>query len=235
MKSMFRVSLGFTSCSVALMTVLFAMLFPAAAKAVTNCPPQPAGKVNIIWSSDAVKYDFSKSQAQMDRMETDTENPYDRKVKTHVGGLMSGGISLKSQIQVATMTYPQSRVTCQWIDSVDVTIAIDPTIYIAAEHPKGSCKHNAILDHEMKHVFVDREVVKRYAPAIKKHLEQAVIKVGIVGPKPQQRATEFQKKITDYMDGQLKTVTNRMYEERRNRQQQVDTLEEYERVSNLCR
>jgi len=205
------------------------------ALAVTTCPSKPAGKVNIIWSSDAVKYDFTKSQSQMDGMKNDTENPYDRSIKTHVGGLMSGGISIKTEINVATITYPRSRVSCQWIDKMDVRIAIDPTIYIAREHGKGSCKHNAILQHEMKHVYVDRAAVKKYAPAIKSHLEQAVRKVGIVGPKAERRAPEFQQKIIDYMDGQLNAVTDKMYAERRVNQQGIDTLAEYERVSNLCR
>jgi hypothetical protein len=226
MKSMFRLVFIYMICI---------FLWSGQAMAVTTCPSKPAGKVNIIWSSDAVKYDFSKSQSQMNRMETDTENPYDRSIKTHVGGLMSGGISIKSEINVATITYPRSRVSCQWIDKMDVRIAIDPTIFIAREHGKGSCKHNAILQHEMKHVYVDRTVVKKYAPAIKRHLEQSIRKVGIVGPKAERRAPHFQQKIIDYMDGQLKAVTSKMYEERRIKQQGIDTLEEYERVSNLCR
>jgi len=199
-----------------------------------TCPSKEAGTVNIIWSSDAVKYDFTQSQAQLDRKEIDTENPYDRSVKTHVGGLMNGGISIKSSVEVATMTYPRSQVTCQWIAKIDLTIAIDPTIYIAKEHKKGSCKHQAILEHEMKHVYVDREVVKEYAPRIKRHLEQAILKVGIVGPKPERRAAEFHKKILDYMEARLKETTDHMYQDRRQRQQAVDSLEEYQRVSRLC-
>lgn len=206
-----------------------------AAWAVTTCPAKPAGKINIIWSSDAVKYDFSKSQTQMDNMKNDTENPYDRSIKTHVGGLMSGGIRIQTEINVATITYPRSRVSCQWVDKMDVRIAIDPTIYIARDHKKGSCRHNAILHHEMKHVYVDRAAVKKYAPVMKSHLERAIRKVGIVGPKAERRAPEFQKKITEYLEKQLKLVTDKMHVERRTNQQNVDTLEEYERVSNLCR
>lgn len=203
-------------------------------QAPATCPSKEAGKVNIIWSSDAVKYDFSHSQAQLDSKEIDTENPYDRSVKTHVGGLMSGGIGVKSSIEVATMTYPRSKVTCQWIDKIDVTIAIDPTIYIARENPKGSCKYRAILEHEMKHVYVDREIVKEYAPIIKDYLNQAILKVGIVGPKPERRSKEFHKKIVDYIDARLKDVTDRLYADRRQRQQAVDSLEEYQRVSRIC-
>lgn len=203
--------------------------------AIVSCPPKPAGKVNIIWSSDAVKYDFTKSQNQMDSMETDTVNPYDRSVKTHVGGLMKGGINMKSQIQVAGLSYSQSQMICQWIDKMDITIAIDPTIYIAREYPKGGCEHRAILEHEMKHVFVDRSIVKKYAPMIKEHLEKAVLKVGIVGPKPERKRAEFHKKITDYMSAQLKAVTDKMYAERRALQAKVDSREEYDRVSGLCK
>lgn len=210
------------------------MILTGGMAAPVTCPAKEAGKVNIIWSSDAVKYDFSHSQAQLDRMEIDTENPYDRSVKTHVGGLMSGGINVRSSIQVATLTYPRSRVVCQWIDKIDVTVAIDPTIYIAREHEKGSCKHRTILDHEMKHVYVDREIVKQYAPVIKDYLEQSILKVGIVGPKPERRAKEFHKKIVDYMDARLEDVTDRLYADRRDRQQAVDSLEEYKRVSELC-
>lgn len=218
---------------------MFALIFIALTKdgfaAPTTCPSKPVGKVNIIWSSDAVKYDFSKSQNQMDSMEVDTENPYDRSVKTHVGGLMSGGIGIKTEINVATLTYPRSRVVCQWVDKMDVEIAIDPTIFIAREHKKGSCKHRAILEHEMKHVYTDRQIVKKYAPAIKAHLQQSLVKVGIVGPKPETRASDYQKKIVEYMDGQLKAITSKMYAERRQKQQSVDSLQEYERVSSLCR
>lgn len=215
-------------------TLFFVFVAMLRAEAI-ECPAKPAGEVNIIWSSDAVQYDFTKSQAQMNAMDSDTINPYGRNVKTHVGGLMRGGIEMKTNIQVASLVYSQSRVTCQWIDKMDITIAIDPTIYIAREYTKGSCKNRTILEHEMKHVFVDRSVVKKYAPLIKSHLQQAILKVGIVGPKPESRREDYRKKISDYMEAQLKAITDKMYAERRALQQQVDSKQEYDRVSSLCR
>lgn len=211
------------------------MVAPSIAMANVTCPPKPAGKINIVWGSDNIAYDFTKSQAQLDRVDVDTDNPYDRSVKTHVGGLMKGGISVNSQVQVMTLTYPRSRQICQWIRQMDVNINIDPKIYVARDHKQGSCKHNAILNHEMKHIFVDREAVKKYMPIIKRQLEIAVRKVGIVGPKPEREANKYQKKITNYMDTELRSVTEKMYAERKVRQQGVDTLEEYERVSRQCR
>lgn len=219
-----------------LILCLCVFAFPMVAQAqITDCPRKPAGKVNIVWGSDNIQYDFTKSQSQMDAMENDTVNPYGRHAKTHVGGLMKGGISVSSRVQVATMSYPRTRQVCQWIGNVDINILIDPKIYIARDHARGTCKHNAILEHEMKHVFVDREIVKKYIPRIQNFLDQAVRKVGIVGPKSTREAGRYQTKISDYIEDQLKIVTQQMYDERGREQQAIDTLEEYERVARMCR
>lgn len=216
-------------------SVLFAVLvMPFVAHAEIECKSQPVGQVNVVWGSDEIKYDFKKSQSQMDRIKSDTVNPYHRSVKTHVGGLMQGGIAIKSGIQIATLSYPRAKKICQWVGNMQVSLNISPKILISREHKKGTCKHKAILEHEMKHVFVDREVVKKYVPIIRANMLAAVKKVGIVGPKNARDEKKFHEKITKYMEDQLKIVSDQMYAERSKRQQGVDTLEEYERVARVC-
>lgn len=202
--------------------------------AEVKCKPQPMGKVHVTWGSDNIEYDFTKSQLQMDRIENDTENPYGRNIKTHVGGLMQGGIDIQFNAQVAVLEYQRVKKVCQWVDNIKVSIKIDPKILIARDHKRGSCKHKAILDHEMKHVFVDREIVKKYVPIYKSELGKALRKVGIVGPKDSSESRKYQDKINGYLEKQLKIITDKMYAERTKRQQGVDTLEEYERVAGLC-
>lgn len=215
--------------------IAFFMMSQTYAVAAITCDPQPMGKINVTWGSENISYDFTKSQSYMDRMDNDTINPYDKNIQTHVGGLMKGGISVQSRVQVATLTYPRSRQVCQWIDSMTIGIRIDPKIYIARVHKQGTCKHKTILEHEMKHVFVDREIVKKYIPIFTSELNKALRKVGIVGPKAQNDTRKYQGKINDYMEQKLKAITDKMYAERSDRQMNVDTLQEYERVAGLCR
>ena len=203
--------------------------------AAVTCPAKPAGPVNIVWSSDNIEYDFTKTQSQMDGMENDTKSPYGRNARVHVGGLMKGGVGIQSQVQVATLNYPRTGEICQWIDKIDVRVKIDPKIYIARDNKPGSCRHKAILDHEMKHIFVDREIVKTMIPKIKTKLEKAVIDVGIVGPKNERDQTRYQNKINDYIESQIREINNALNNERRQKQQNIDTLAEYERVSKLCK
>lgn len=212
----------------------FLLLSWGAHAQTVECKPQTAGAVRIVWSSDKIDYNFNKTQSQMDAMQVDTVSPYAASAKTHVGGLMHGGISVRLETQLSTSTYQKARMVCLWVDNVNINIAIDPTIYIAKQYKQGSCEHNAILEHEYKHIQVDREIVKKYAPQIKKVIEKAIQDIGIVGPKQERDKSNYSKKISDYLDQQLKIATDTMYAERDKRQQAVDTLAEYERVAGLC-
>jgi len=59
--------------------------------------------------------------------------------------------------------------------SVQVKLAFRPmTIYVAAEHPSGSCEFELTLGHEMKHVRVYEEFLAEIAEEIKQDLQQKV-------------------------------------------------------------
>lgn len=190
--------------------------------------------VSVGWSTEDIKFNHTRTSGQLNNYDIDTESPYARHVKTDVGGLMSGEISVKSNFNFSLLRYPQAKQTCIWFDQIDVQIHIDPTIYIAREHEKGSCRYQAIKHHEMKHVYVDRKLVKKYTGEIKRRVQQAVAKVGVVGPRPDNDVARVQKRMQSYLEDALKPVIDAMYEERRELQQAVDSLEEYERVRNQC-
>jgi len=198
------------------------------------CPAQKNARVDVRWRSEPIRYDFTRSIDSLNHSDVDTKNPYGTHVSTDVGGLMSGSIKYKSGLQISSIRYPASEVTCLWIDKIVIDVIIDPTIFIAAEHTQGSCKHDAIKEHEHKHVAVDRDVVKKYLPEIRRAATQAVQKVGVVGPKPDSSVTTYKGKMSDYVEGQIKVVMDQMYKERKARQARVDTKEEYDRVDGLC-
>lgn len=199
-----------------------------------TCPAQKSARVDVRWRSEPIKYDHSKTHAQLGNGDIDTENPYGAGVSTDVGGLMTGKIKYKSGIEVSSLEYPSSRVNCLWIDKVVIDIIIDPTIQIAAEHPQGSCKFNAVMEHEHKHVAADRAVVKDHLEKIRLATGKAVQKVGVVGPKSNSTAAGFKKKMSDYVQDAIKESVEGMYADRAQRQKAIDSKEEYDRVEALC-
>lgn len=203
--------------------------------ASVQCSAQAPPPIKVIPARSAIQYDHTKSRADLDRIEIDTINPYAGRRDTHVGGLMSGEIRVEHQIAFVQERYDQIDQACLHFDRLDVTITINPTIYIAREEKPGSCEYNAILEHEKKHVEADRIVVNKYAKRIGDALSFAVKKYGAsFGPFDVMQVEPVQTKLQDYIGGIVKTEVEKMNAERLAIQQGIDTYDEYERVQRLC-
>lgn len=207
---------------------------PAWAESSTWCQMNAAPVVNIRASTDNVSYNFTTSEKQLNGFDVDTVNPYGKSVITDVGGLMKGGIETSQSMRFRTLTNPRLGQICYWYDTVDVKIHINPTIYIAREFPEGSCMHKAIMEHEQKHVTVDREIVNKYAQLIGNAIKAETDQKPIYGPVPLAQQKAIEGAIKEKMKSVVTGLTAQMDRERRSRQQIVDSLPEYQRVNALC-
>ena len=214
---------------------LILCVLPSLAMASSWCKPNKSPTINVRTSTDNINYDFSLSEKQLNKFSITTVNPYGDNVITDVGGLMKGGIETTQQMSFGTMTNPNINQMCLWHDTIEITLHIRPTIFVANDFPQGTCMHNAILEHEHKHVIVDREIVNKYAALIGQAIRNDVNKYRIYGPVPASKSQALVSQVKGRMQNILKTYTNQMSAERRKRQQAVDSLAEYQRVSNSCK
>lgn len=209
--------------------------YPAAAALADEwCVPTTAPSITVRPSTDEISYNFSLSEKQLDHFDITTVSPYANNIITDVGGLMKGGIETRQKMNFGILTNQTTGQVCFWHDSIDVLIHIKPTIYVASEFPEGSCMHNAILEHEQKHVTVDREIVNKYAQLIGKALEAEISRYRIYGPVSLSQQPALESQLKTRIQSLIGAYTAQMSEERRNRQQQIDNLEEYERVNHVC-
>lgn len=94
--------------------------------------------------------------------------------------------------------------------------------------------HDSILEHEMKHIRIDRVLLKKYKDILERDLKNIVSRVGVVGPVSSSSAERARAKMMRIIEKTVSTRTEAMYAERRHLQQAVDSLEEYERVQARC-
>lgn len=215
--------------------VMAGWLTLAAADSQVSCIVKQAPRVIVTPSKSTIKYDFTKTREQLRAFDIDTVSPYDAKSETHVGGLMSGEIQMESRINFLKETYQPIDRHCLYIDTVEVKLHINPTIFVAKNYKRGSCEHEAILDHEKKHISVDRLIVNKYAQRIADTLSFALNKYGAAyGPYGRGELETAQGKLQSYIETIIKDESDRMNAERREKQQAVDTLEEYERIRKVC-
>lgn len=211
------------------------LLFPNFVYADNWCKPNKAPSINVRTSTDNISYDFSLSEKQLNKFNISTVNPYGKDVISDVGGLMKGGIETTQQMSFGTLTNSRTNQVCFWYDTIEVTLHIRPTIFVASDFPKGTCMHNSILGHEHKHVIVDREIVNKYAALIGQAIRKEVSRNSIFGPFSANQSKAMLSQIKTNMQASLKIYTTQMSAERKARQQAVDSLSEYERVNSSCK
>ncbi len=206
------------------------------ASADIKCTLKKTPEISIVASDTQVNYDHTKSQSQLDNFETHTVSPYAKNVQTHVGGLMSGEVSISQNLRMMQETFPSFNAGCLFVDKISVSIHVAPTVYIAREYPKQGCMYAAIMEHEKKHIAVDREIVNKYTRIVGEAIDKVLKEIGYAhGPYPAQNLPAEQQKIHSVLQILLKQYSDAMSAERQKRQQAVDTLQEYERVQALCR
>lgn len=209
--------------------------FSSLAAAGSECDMAPPTQINITPDTNEVTYDYSRSLSTIQQVDIDTVDPYGIHSNSITQGFMEGQISMKREVEMDFQAVNGGREACLWYKTITVDLHIDPKIVIAREVKRDRCMHDAVKEHENKHVDVDRAVVNKAAQDIGKSLYDTLSKTGfVVGPVP---AGEAQA-VANQMVQRVMALTQAEYERlgfrRAELQQQVDSLEEYERVRALC-
>lgn len=197
------------------------------------CPQHEPTKINVIPRTEEVKYDFKQSLAQIQNYSTDTVDPYGFHGQTITQGFMKGQIGLTQKIRFGMIT--QKGYGCVWYDTITVELDITPEIVVANEIYRDHCMRKAVVEHELKHVRVDRQVVNKYAKTMGQKLLEALSSRGFsAGPFKEERMPEIQAKMRNVVRQILELEYKKLGIEREERQRQVDTIEEYESVDDQC-
>ena len=192
-------------------------------------------EINIIPETNDVSYDYTRTLSTIQEAHIDTVDPYGIHSNSITQGFMEGQISMKRDVEMDYAAVNGGRDVCLWYKKIDVNIHIDPKIVIAKEVRRSRCMRDAVLEHEHKHVDVDRAVVNQSAQELGKELYETLSAEGfVVGPVP---ASQAQARA-ELMVSRVMAITQENYERLAQRraalQQDVDSLEEYERVKAEC-
>jgi hypothetical protein len=124
----------------------------------------------------------------------------------------------------------QGDTFCWSVSSLEVTITLDATIYIAKEILRDSCAWKQVNEHEQKHVKLDKKLLAGLPAIIEPKIRAA--RWQTVQSKDGKDALAIidqvaRKTISDAMDA---------FVEYRNKLQlaQIDTAAEYQRVDDAC-
>lgn len=199
-----------------------------------KCHVPKAPVIQVLPQTANIRYDFNQTTKELTAQGSNTVNPYGGNVDTTTGGLRADAVKMKSNVKMGTLTYPSLGVGCVWYDSVTVNINLNPVIFVAKEYQQEPCR-SAILEHETKHVTVDRIVMNKYAAEVGIAVQKAVNDAGAMGPFNVNEMPGHQERLIEHIQSAIKSKELSLEKEMRRQQAGVDTLDEYGRVSKICK
>lgn len=196
--------------------------------------PQPA-EINVIPSTEEVEFDYSQSMMELQNYGVDTVNPHEFGGISVTQGFMQGAIRMEPEVKLNYKHYPRYDAVCIWYESINIRIEIDPKIVIASEVADDRCMGEAVEEHEMKHVKVDRRIVNKYARIMGEKVFKGLQERGFISEPVR---SQYAKQLADRMQKTVFQIVEHEYKkmdlERAELQQAVDTKDEYDRVQALC-
>lgn len=194
-----------------------------------KCAGRSSPIVRVKVKEAKVQYDITKTSAELETLSGNAYSPYGPEVHTEVGGLTRGKTRAVSQ---SVIDYTQKgKTVCLWFTDIDVVIETDPLVYIAKKHMENNCRYKQIMTHEMKHVRVQRKIIKEYRQRMRQHLTRKAEEIGVVGPVPVRDSGQTSKEMRKKINDAAKEIIDEILAERGKRQRSVDTKEEYALIS----
>jgi hypothetical protein len=211
------------------------MPMPYPVEADETCPARPLDTViHIKLQMPEPKIDHTQSRYDLRDFNVSTKSPYGEGKFTHVNGLMRGPVELSTKMTIAWQTNSQQKESCFWYRTVTLTLKLKPVIYIAKEVVADTCYFDAIIAHEMKHVEVDRGLIRDYQNIIYDSIENFIQENGTIDNVSLGQEKTAQKQLSQQLEEQIRDLHKRMRQERIERQAQVDNLTEYNQVASQC-
>lgn len=209
--------------------LLLALLaLPAAAQPESECDADFTPFVNVTPVFDSPNYNFTTGLDGIQKIAQDSGHSIHEKIAL---GVTHYQTMLEFRTPVVILTYPDGN-SCARVQRIDVTIGYkDVTVYVAREIPEGSCGFDEVMAHEQKHIDVNRGVLQDYAPRIQESVEDYLRGNAVIhGQDHDAEIARLRQNLQNLLDD----LSTKMMNDNIARQKEVDSPEEYARLSHVC-
>lgn len=199
-----------------------------------SCDPQPAPNITINFQNNPAQFNNEKDSAYLAQLKQKAVSPEYGGEFPLVDGMTDGSFQIEHSINFSSMVRPMMHTACAGVSDISVTLIYNATVYVDNRYPPGSCRYELTKDHESKHVNTDITIINEYIPYIQKLLQTKVSQWQYNKQVPESELENAEKAMSKDIDDALNAASESMQRMRNLRQSQVDSHEEYVRVSKAC-
>ena len=192
-----------------------------------ECPEYEEPAVIITKKKLPVRIDHTKSALELVALSDDEMRSNEELIPA---GVTTFEVKWSNSSIINTWT--ENDETCAQISRYELGMRISElTIYIASEVPVDSCAYREVIEHENKHVDVAYKMLDDILPVTEGYIRDFLAYQGVIkGQTKEEVSRKLQVGIGDYSRGLKESfigVSKKL-------QMQIDSDEEYERLSKVC-
>ena len=213
--------------------ILLAVCGSGQAQTARSCgaPPEPA-VIEVVTADPQVSVNDRFSKADLAGLAA-REYGHVHAEGVSVFGLTVGRV--KSELYVESLLIEAGDgQKCGWPSRLVARVAYEGPIevYVAREYRRGSCQHDAVLQHEMEHVTVFRAAVRDYEALIRAALQQ--VREEALFPVTGQDAELVRRRIGQRFEGAFRGAVAAATAARNRINALLDTPDSYQRTRLRC-
>jgi hypothetical protein len=190
----------------------------------SRCEALPAGGFEIRRGPLVVREDYAMTYAQLARLSEASA------VNHRTVGLTRAKFGYRSTLELEGLEDPRSPRACvQAKVHIDIEVT-GTTVHVAREYRNDACREPLILEHERKHVAVFDRYADESVAALTRELDANVghrVRYGT-------SMAEVQASLKKELSVHLEAFMERARAELDRRHAQIDTPDEYERMTRSC-
>ena len=214
-------------CLFGLLLLPLLLLFPDFAWAKSCTPPESAAVIKVNLDEGKLAYNTAETLKMLTRRMGHNEDAGVKSIYSF--GLTSVEWRSKADMQMAGMPVGADSY-CWYVTEINMTIELRSTVFLAKEIERDSCIWREVMNHEQKHVKLNRKLFGRLKTDLKPKIA-AVADGGIEASDGDSAMAAFRPKIKKMIDKALEKFSTAREKQHR---VEIDTQAEYDRVDAAC-
>lgn len=203
-------------------------LLPQSSRATEQqCPQTSAFELRIIPIHGEVKYDLTKTLAEIER----EAGPAVSEKHYPLLGMALQGFGLTYEVQ-AGATMRNDGLFCAFLKDVEMRVGwADRTVFVAKEATTVDCVYKEALDHQLRHIGLEDDALDAFIPSFSRELRALLVDLKSA---PYESAELARKQLTDTVVALSRGLLGHLERERRPRRETVESPEELDRIRKAC-
>lgn len=208
---------------------------PLVLSALTSCTPAAGpAPMEMQFVNVPPEVTHNLDHEALGKFSTSTTFSHNSNETFLTGGITESNIKTQFNVSFRHLLDQKTQMTCLYVDKVTLTLSYAPVVHMASNFPKGSCRFATTWEHELRHVNTDLITLKETQGNLEQAARAAVARLGAMGPLPYANVPGTQQEVIKYFESAVQPTFKSIDAIRLQRQQLIDTRQEYMRLSNAC-